>query len=512
MASLFQLPEELLLSPLFERFPCRERQIRSLATLLHPAAAPCRNLIVYGTEATGKSAIVESLLQNLSKPLDEEPGAEPKTSLSFAIVNSIQCITGRHLFERTIAAVVDAIQWKAPPKKCETLAQLMVELCKMLKYTQRPDGWRLVFVFDAIDRQRDAPATLLPALARLSEVIPCLTCVFIVTAPPPSSLRISFVPHIQFPNYTKQEFIKIISASPPPPTPTTTQDDTSFLWTRFVGAVCDALTTSASRTLPSCRHSCDALWPRFTAPILARTHGPREFSKLLIASRVHFQDESLLNPSIVSIKLGNSSSTVSVTTTTTKTNGHTPVGTPSKHATASAQSAAALMSTATADLTTLLPTTTRLLLLAAYLASHNAPRHDLTLFSTYHHGRRKRRGGGFVAPKRGRPSKYKKISRKLLGAHAFVLERMLAIFAAVRSEWAEADVRGGFGTVGGGSVVDGDVGMAISTLASLRLLMKVGTGGDPMDRGGKWRINVGWDIIRGVGRSVGIEVEEWLID
>lgn len=170
------------------------------------------------------------------------------------------------------------------------------------------------------------------------------------------------------------------------------------------------------------------------------------------------------------------------------------------------------MSTATAELTTLLPTTTRLLLLAAYLASHNAPRHDLTLFSTYHHGRRKRRGGGFVAPKRGRPSKHKKISRKLLGAHAFVLERMLAIFAAVRSEWAEADVRGGFGTVGGSSVVDGDVGMAISTLASLRLLMKVGTGGDPMDRGGKWRINVGWDIIRGVGRSVGIEVEEWLID
>lgn len=35
MASLFQLPEELLLSSLFERFPCRERQIRSLATLLH---------------------------------------------------------------------------------------------------------------------------------------------------------------------------------------------------------------------------------------------------------------------------------------------------------------------------------------------------------------------------------------------------------------------------------------------------------------------------------------------
>ncbi|KAK1986033.1 origin recognition complex subunit Orc5 [Colletotrichum cereale] len=497
MASLFQLPEELLLSPLYDRFPCREHQIRSLATLLHPAAAPCRNLVVYGTEATGKSSVVESLLQTLSKPSDEQPKTE--TFLNFAVVNSIQCITGRHLFERTVAAVVDAIKWDAPPRKCETLAQLMVELCKMLKYTQRPQGWRLVLVFDAIDRQRDAPPTLLQALARLPEVIPCLTCVFIVTAPPPAFLRTSFAPQIQFPNYTKQEFVKILSVNPPAPTPTTTQDDTNFLWTRFCGAVCDALTTSASRTLPSCRHSCEALWPRFTAPILARTHGPREFSKLLIASRMHFQDESLLNPSIVSVKLGAVSSAPAVNGPGPGL-GPAPVGTPSKHAQQQ------VMSTATADLTTLLPTTTRLLLLAAYLASHNAAKHDLVLFSTYHHGRRKRRGGGFVAPKRGRPSKHKKISRKLLGAHAFVLERMLAIFAAMRSEWA-AD--SGFAT---GSVVDGDVGMAISTLASLRLLMKVGTAGDPTDRGGKWRINVGWDVIRGVGRSLGIEVEEWLVD
>nr|XP_036584171.1 origin recognition complex subunit orc5 [Colletotrichum truncatum]KAF6793560.1 origin recognition complex subunit orc5 [Colletotrichum truncatum] len=365
----------------------------------------------------------------------------------------------------------------------------------MLKYTQRPEGWRLVLVFDSIDRQRDAPPTLLPALARLSEIIPCLTCVFIVTAPSPSFLRSPLAPHIQFPNYTKQEFVKILSASPPPPTPTTTQDDTNFLWTRFCGAVCDALTNSAARTLPSCRHSCEALWPRFVAPILARTHGPREFSKLLIASRVHFQDETLLNPSLVAIKPGAAISGAAA-------NGNGPPGTPSRHA-ASQQATGA---SATTELTTLLPTTARLLLLAAYLASHNAARHDLTVFSTFHHGRRKRRGGGFVAPKRGRPSKHRKISRKLLGAHAFVLERMLAIFAALRSEWAADSM------LSSGGVVDGDVGMAISTLASLRLLMKVGTAGDPMDRGGKWRINAGWDVVRGVGRSLGIEVEEWLVD
>lgn len=34
MASLYQLPDELLLSVLSEQFPCREPQTRALATLL----------------------------------------------------------------------------------------------------------------------------------------------------------------------------------------------------------------------------------------------------------------------------------------------------------------------------------------------------------------------------------------------------------------------------------------------------------------------------------------------
>lgn len=158
-----------------------------------------------------------------------------------------------------------------------------------------------------------------------------------------------------------------------------------------------------------------------------------------------------------------------------------------------------------AELTALLPTVARLLLLSAYLASHNAARHDLTLFSTHYHGRKRRRGGGF-ASSRGTPrSKHRKIARKLLGAHAFVLERMMAIFEAVRTEWTENRL---IGTTG----LDGDVGMAVATLASLRLLVRAGGGGDMMDRGGKWRINVGWEVVRGIGRSIGVEVEEWLIE
>jgi len=45
----------------------------------------------------------------------------------------------------------------------------------MLKYPSRPDGFRFVLVFDGIDRQREAPGTLLPGLARLSEIVSLLS-------------------------------------------------------------------------------------------------------------------------------------------------------------------------------------------------------------------------------------------------------------------------------------------------------------------------------------------------
>ena len=91
--------------------------------------------------------------------------------MKFAMLNSIQCITARHLFERTLGKVADSLEWETRPKRCESVAQLTVELLKMLKYASRPDNLRFVLVFDSIDQQRDASPLLLPALARLSEVV-----------------------------------------------------------------------------------------------------------------------------------------------------------------------------------------------------------------------------------------------------------------------------------------------------------------------------------------------------
>jgi origin recognition complex subunit 5 len=41
----------------------------------------------------------------------------------------------------------------------------------LLQSPSRNSRWRFVLILDSIDKQRDAPPTLLPALARLSELV-----------------------------------------------------------------------------------------------------------------------------------------------------------------------------------------------------------------------------------------------------------------------------------------------------------------------------------------------------
>jgi origin recognition complex subunit 5 len=84
---------------------------------------------------------------------------------------------------------------------------------------------------------------------------------------------------------------------------------------------------------------------------------------------------------------------------------------------------------------------------------------------------------------------------------------MLAILNAIR---VDTDDRGeGKGGTGGA-----DIQMAIATLASLRLLVKIGGANtaDTLDGGSRWRVAVGWEVVRGIARSVGVEAEDYLAD
>lgn len=117
-------------------------------------------LVAHGLPCTGKSVLIKAFLE--------------ASALPHVIVNCRECITGRHLLERTVAgclAALDAIGDgeidRRPYSRTENLSSLVVNLQKMV------DGRResLVVVFDGIDAQREAPPTLLPALARFGELV-----------------------------------------------------------------------------------------------------------------------------------------------------------------------------------------------------------------------------------------------------------------------------------------------------------------------------------------------------
>ncbi len=128
--------------------------------------------------------VTEALLGRLA---DDASGA---AGLRYAVVNSAECVTGRHLIERSLAKVADAVPWDGAPGRCESISQLAVGLSKMLVDHDSQRTGRFVLVFDGIDRQREAPPTLVPALARLSEMV--LLPGHILPSPSPSLCSPSF--------------------------------------------------------------------------------------------------------------------------------------------------------------------------------------------------------------------------------------------------------------------------------------------------------------------------------
>lgn len=443
------------------------------------------------------------------------------------------------------------MDWKESVSKCESLSQLVVEIRRLLdSQGERGDAKensrrtraskKFVLVFDGVDKQKEAQPTLLPALARMGELVsdlitlktanslisytrhlirtgnilirmsqvPTLTSIFIVTCPRPNFLHMTGVPHIHFPAYTKPEALQILTLDVPPIyiTPlafspassnpvdqdyTISAEEGKELWTRFTSVVWDSLAKHTSRDILSLRDVCMKLWPSFTQPIRDGNYFVKDFSRLIVSRRALFQDEQMLVPSIMSTKASSFLTTVAPSLSKPK---RVPMSTFTHSVNQQSPS-----------ITSQLPHTTRILLVAAYLASYTPSRTDTLLFmksnaKSLARKRKKARSTSLATPRPG-TSRHRRIARKLLGPQAFVAERMLAIFWAL--------IHNSDGGAQAAAAASADVPMAIATLASLRLIVKASLTADSLDGSTKWKVNIGWDVVRSVARTVGVEVEEY---
>lgn len=384
-------------------------------------------------------------------------------------------MTARHLLERTIGAVEGALRSHGSNGRaneyngrCENVSALVVHLQRLLAKQDK-----FVLVLDGIDKQRDAPTTLLPALGRLGEMLPQLVVVMIVRHPAPRFMHQVGVPHLHFSPYTRNQAVHIVARQPPDifhePQPEeldyddeTHEEDKAWLWPRFCAAIWDALGQNAARDLVAFRETCHKLWRPFVAPVIKGDFGTRDFSRLLVAQRRLFQDESSLLASIVQKP--------SSATTLSKSKTHE------------------------------LPYYAKWLLVAAYLASFTPTKSDALFFMKSTERIRRKKGGG-TARSGGRPGQIRKVSRHLLAASAFTVDRLLAILHAILPD----DVRTPI-----------DMYKQIATLSSLRLLLRAGgTGGtDPLEPGAKWRVGplVTWEHVQGLARGLDFNMVDYVAD
>ncbi|KAF2718550.1 hypothetical protein K431DRAFT_296823 [Polychaeton citri CBS 116435] len=446
-----------MMLPISDTWPCREPQLRQINALVSRHLPSPANVVVYGPHSTGKTGVVGAYLQAIA--------------VDHAVIQCRETVTTRHLLERTVAKVSEALEsnpssngTRVPvDNRCDNITTFGNHLHRLLDRREQ----KFVLVLDGIDKQREPLPTLLPALAQISQSIRHLTILFILNHPEPRFLHTAGVPHIHFSPYNRAQTLHVLAKDPPdiftvPPSEDTDYDgeshseDKRWLWPRFCAAVWDSLGQQAARDFTSFRDACLKIWRPFVQPIVKGDFGTRDFSRLVVAQRRLLQDDSVLLDSLVP-----KSSLATINTL--------PAAREKAHE---------------------LPYYAKWILVAAYLASFNPARMDALYFMKGTERKRRKKGGGTRATP-NRPSSQRKVPRHLLAASLFSLDRLLSILHAILPE----DLRVGV-----------DIYSQIATLSSLRLLVRSGGlgGGDPLEPSGKWRVGaaVSWEYIQALARSV----------
>ncbi|KIX09151.1 uncharacterized protein Z518_00229 [Rhinocladiella mackenziei CBS 650.93] len=545
-----------ILDLILQQCPCRESQIRQLASIYNGVFPSPPVLVAYGLEYTDKTEVIVNVLE--------------KSGIQYAVIKSRECLNQRHLLSKIFAACVSALAQESQIEQYDKLDSINALLGNLRRIFEQNSGGKFVIVLEEIDRLKQAGQTLIPALARLGDQIPGLSVILTSNSPRPLPLHKAGVPHTHFPPYTRSEAVFIVtsrsthllSIQSANPTVQIEENHISKLYAQFAVTVYDSLISSTSSTsIKTFLSTCEKLWPQFISPIVSGQNPTGtgktkswDFAKLLVHNRGLFQSEgekalhdrlSLCSRRPVTEELTQLESTAESLSV---------LSTPSKRATrqwdfsATPREASSLTTKWTLAPTRppLLKHFSTLVLLSSYLASHTFPKHDILLFSrlsstsssTSKKIRRLRQTPTkkkTILTPNGAPSKTSHESstmtnsrtRSLFSVHGdpgtprpFTLERLLAILRAIHPR--------GIPNRPGGGVSD-RVYRELGELEKLRLVVRtwasgsgatsnlsgstITTGRGSDDSGEeKWRVNVGRDWVVSMGHVWGMGVSEYEIE
>ncbi|XP_053691104.1 origin recognition complex subunit 5 [Sabethes cyaneus] len=471
-------------------YPCREPLIRKLYQFYGTGDSFPPAVYLYGHTSTGKSSILRTFLPLLK-------------DTKFAILNAIECYTNRILFE----SIINRLQSHVPSAENGYASLASTDCMKdFVGHLERFDTrFGYVVVLENAERVRDMDHNVLPMLLRLPEVTGLNISVLLVSDLPFEKyyVRTGLSPVIKLfvPEYSKADILTILRNDFPRVQQQLKANVNDMLKFTFRKSglsdneiqskisILDSLTEDfyenylniflsvffkVCRDLKELQLVSFECYQSYCEPVLNGTIASNDVTKLWR----HISKTMKLALSTIYMRMGNVNQ---------------ELGRPSNTlALEQAPETIEQMQTMKRLAQNLeLPFYAKYLLIAAYLASHNAAKEDKRLFMK-NHGKQRKRLQSVMAKA--------KVSEKMatqLGPKSFTVDRLLAIFYAI---------------------LDDKVGLTcnllaqISTLVHLKFMIFASGEGTVMEGSARLQCTVGLDFIVHIGKMVGFNVRQYLCD
>ncbi|GFO28827.1 origin recognition complex subunit 5 [Plakobranchus ocellatus] len=441
---------------------CREVQIKTLLALFgrREHSTP-GSVFLYGHTGTGKTLVIQALLEYYKLP--------------HIFINCVECSSLRFLVEEILnnlplksqtdtggASDMEGTGFDDDEDRfirCDDLTDF-VRSFKSLIADSELKKETLYIVLDKAERLRSTNSVILPALLRLQELSGLNVCTIMISEIVWEKFRTGTgfcEPYcINFPDYTRQELLEIMSVDAPP-------DVDRELYAMYINMVLSVF-HMVCRDLRELRHIARLNFDYFIDPV---NNGDCEATS---TRKLWRNIEPHLKKALKTVYLREVSSHQWELMQQAEL--------------ADDDSSQAIVAPSRSHVE--LPFYSKFLLIAAYLASYNPIKCDRRFFAKY--SKSSRRMTKLI-------KKNERASNHLLGPKTFSIDRMMAIFYSI---------------VEGKVIPSAHIYIQISSLVSLHLLSQVG--GEDKISAPKYKCLVTLDVIRNIARTVQFDIMRYLYD